>query len=202
MKIDSKLLGNAVEVLSSLPGIGRRTALRMAVHLLQSENSVRDRFAKAVAGLDDVNFCHECNNIADGDKCDICSDPRRERSLVCLVESIQDVMAIEETGQYNGLFHVLGGVISPIEGIGPEDLSIDILLERVRQQSIEEVILAISPTIDGETTMFYISKLLRQASDVQVSQIARGVAFGGELQYTDELTLARSILTRTPYAVS
>ncbi|MBX2814574.1 MAG: recombination mediator RecR [Saprospiraceae bacterium] len=202
MKINSKLLNDAVESLAALPGIGKRTALRLSIHLLQSDSTYRERLAKSVSDLSQVQFCTRCHNIADGSLCEVCADTRREQKTICLVETIQDVMAIEETGQYMGLFHVLGGIISPIEGIGPEDLTIAELLERVQQERPEEVIMAISPTIDGETTMFYISKLLSRHAHVKVSQIARGVAFGGELQYTDELTLARSIMTRTPYLVS
>jgi len=203
MKTNSRLLQSAVDAFAGLPGIGRKTALRLAVHILQSEQKVREKMVSAVSDLEQVCFCARCHNLSDQEFCAICLDRARDAHLICVVENVQDVMAIEETGQYRGVYHILGGVISPIEGIGPENLNIDSLRNRLQdlQPERSELIMAISPTIDGETTMYYLSKILAQ-TDVSISQIARGVAFGGELQYTDELTLARAILSRTPYSMS
>ena len=203
MKTNSRLLQGAVDAFARLPGIGRKTALRLAVHILQSDQKMREKMVSAVSDLEHICFCAKCHNLSDQELCAICLDPARDATLICVVENIQDVMAIEETGQYRGVYHILGGVISPIEGIGPENLNIDSLHQRLKtlQPTHCELIMAISPTIDGETTMYYLSKVLAQ-EDVRISQIARGVAFGGELQYTDELTLARAILSRTPYSMS
>ena len=190
----------AVEAFASLPGIGRKTALRLVLYLIKQEKGVTERFAEALTGLrEDIRECRVCHNLSDDDTCQICNDQRRDRSLICVVENIRDLMAIEDTGQYRGLYHVLGGVISPIEGVGPADLNIDALLARLPGRDVQEVIMAISPTIEGETTVYYLSKKLHTAG-VQVSAIARGVAFGGDLEYADELTLGRSIVARVPYA--
>jgi recombination protein RecR len=199
MNFSSRLIEEAVDAFASLPGIGRKTALRLVLHLIGREPEVSEQFADAVVRMRrGIKSCEICHNLSDERICSICADKRRDQSLVCVVESIRDVMAIEETGQYRGLYHVLGGVISPIEGVGPADLYIDSLAERVGEGVIKEVIMAISPTIEGDTTIYYISKKLRD-QEVKVSTIARGVSFGGELEYADELTLGRSIVARTPY---
>lgn len=188
-----------MEALASMPSIGKKTALRLAIHLIQDNTDKSEKIAQALSDLaSNIKFCKHCYSVSDNDVCDICLDPRRNQELVCVVESVRDVMAIEETGQYNGLYHVLGGVISPIDGIGPSDLTIDALSERLDVQPIKELIMAISPTIEGETTIYYLSKTFED-KDVELSTIARGVSFGGELEYADELTLGRSILTRNPY---
>ena len=200
MNYSSKLIENAVEAFASLPGIGRKTALRLVLHLLKQDTQTTRQFAAALTTLrEDIRECRSCHNLSDHEMCSICTDPRRDRALVCVVESIRDLLAIEDTGQYKGLYHVLGGIISPIEGVGPGDLNLESLLQRIETGEIKEVIMAISPTIEGETTSYYLSKKLRESS-VQISAIARGVSFGGELEYADELTLARSILARVPYA--
>ena len=199
MQFSSKLLAEAVEAFSSLPGIVRKSALRLALYLIRQDKDTTDRFVEAIGKMRrEVRHCANCNNISDTEICALCSDTRRDRSLVCVVENIRDVMAIEDTGQFRGLYHVLGGVISPIEGIGPDQLSILPLIERASKGEIKEVILAISPTIEGETTNYYISKKLQELG-VRISVIARGISFGGELEYADELTLGRSIAARTPY---
>lgn len=199
MQFSSKLLAEAVEAFSSLPGIGRKSALRLALYLIRQDKDTTDRFVEAIGKMRrEVRHCTNCNNISDTELCSLCSDMRRDRSLVCVVENIRDVMAIEDTGQFHGLYHVLGGVISPIEGVGPDQLSIAPLIERAAKGEIKEVILAISPTIEGETTNYYISKKLQELG-VRISVIARGISFGGELEYADELTLGRSIAARTPY---
>lgn len=199
MTFSSKLIEKAVEAFASLPGIGRKSALRLVLHLLKQDKSTTEQFTAALTAMrEGIRECRVCHNLADSEVCQICADARRDRSLVCVVESIRDLMAIEDTSQYRGLYHVLGGVISPIEGIGPSDLHIETLEERVKQGEIREVIMAISPTIEGETTIYYISKKLRSLG-VQVSAIARGVSFGGDLEYADEVTLGRSIVARVPY---
>jgi recombination protein RecR len=201
MKIQSKFLDQAVTSFAELPGIGKKSALRIALHLLGKGTDKIDRFKEALTALSSVQACKTCHYLSDDETCAICSNRARNRSVICVVEQLQDVMAIEETGQFNGLYHILGGVISPIEGVGPEDLHIEDLLQRIRRDEVQEIIMAISPTIDGETTIYYISKKL-EGTGVSLSQIARGVAFGGELQYTDEVTLGRSILARIPYATN
>ena len=202
MNFSSKLIENAVEAFVSLPGIGRKTALRLVLHLVNKETETTEQFAEAIANMRrNIRHCSICHNLSDEPVCHVCADKRRDRSLVCVVESIRDVMAIEDTGQYRGLYHVLGGLINPLEGIGPGELTIDSLLQRAADGEIRELILAISPTIEGDTTMFYISKKLKDSS-VSVSSIARGVSFGGELEYADELTLGRSIVARVPYKLS
>jgi len=199
-QFSSQLLERAVQEFSKLPGIGRKTALRLVLFLLRQEEDDVAQFADAVGRLkQEVKYCHVCHNISDSETCPICGDPRRDQSTVCVVENIQDVMAIENTQQYNGLYHVLGGVISPMDGIGPGSLEIDSLVERVQAGGIKEVILALSSTMEGDTTGFYIFRKLAPVSDVKLSIIARGISVGDELEYTDEVTLGRSILNRTPF---
>ncbi|MBQ6187044.1 MAG: recombination protein RecR [Prevotella sp.] len=194
----SQLLEKAVSEFSKLPGIGRKTALRLVLDLLRRSDEEVFDFASAIETMKrEVKHCKVCHNISDTDICPICSDPRRDKSTICVVENIQDVMAIENTQQYSGLYHVLGGIISPMDGVGPSDIEIDSLVERVAQGGIEEVIMAISPTMEGDTTAFYISRRLAEY-DVKITVIARGIAIGDELEYADEVTLGRSILNRTP----
>lgn len=195
----SRLLEKAVQEFSRLPGIGRKTALRLVLYLLRQETTDVDQFAEAVSTMKHhVKFCQVCHNISDQDVCPICSDSRRDETTVCVVENIQDVMAIENTQQFNGRYHVLGGLISPMDGIGPGDLEIDSLVERVAEGHIKEVILALSSTMEGDTTNFFIFRKLA-AYPVAVTVIARGIAVGNELEYTDEVTLGRSIINRTPF---
>ena len=199
MNFPSKLIENAVEAFAQLPGIGRKTAIRLVLHLLKQDmESVKDFGAAVTEMREGIKFCRKCHNVADSDLCSICENPARDQSIVCVVETIRDVIAIEQTDQYNGSYHVLGGVISPIDGVGPEDLNNDTLIRRVATGDIKEVIMAISPTIEGDTTIFYLSKKLKEYP-VSITTIARGISFGGELQYADEVTLARSIVTRLPY---
>ena len=199
MNFSSKLLENAVNEFSSLPGIGQKTALRLVLHLLNRPNAEVEKFSNALTILKrDIRFCELCYNISDHPICQICSSVKRDKSLVCVVEDTRDVMAIENTGTFQGVYHVLGGLISPMDGIGPSDLTIDGLVERVNLGGIKEVILAISATMEGDTTIFYLYKKLKD-SGIQISTIARGIAFGGELEYVDEITLGRSIATRIPY---
>lgn len=194
----SRLLEKAVEELAHLPGVGRKTGLRFALHLLREKTEDVDTFVETLKALrHDVKYCQRCHNISDTDTCDICANPRRDESTICVVENIQDVMAIENTQQFSGLYHVLGGIISPIDGIGPNDLEIDSLIERVENEGVREVILALASTMEGDTTNFYISRKLKGKA-VRVSVIARGISVGDELEYTDEITLGRSILNRTP----
>ena len=193
----SSLLEKAVGEISRLPGIGRKTALRLALHLLRQDTDTADSLAEAIIRLrHDVKYCKVCHNISDAEVCPICSSPKRDATTICVVENIQDVMAVERTGQYFGLYHVLGGVISPMDGIGPSDLEIDSLVERVRQGGVDEVIFALASTMEGDTTNFYITRKL-QPLGVKLSVIARGISVGDELEYTDEVTLGRSILNRT-----
>ena len=193
----SQLLEKAVSELSRLPGIGRKTALRLALYLLRQDTEDVERFTEAIAQMKyEVKYCQKCHNISDTDICPICADPRRDGSLVCVVENIQDVMAIENTQQYHGLYHVLGGIISPMDGIGPDDIEIESLVKRVGEGGVKEVILALSSTMEGDTTNFYIYRKLAPFNDVKVSIIARGISVGDELEYTDELTLGRSIQNR------
>ncbi|MGM9730547.1 MAG: recombination mediator RecR [Prevotella sp.] len=195
----SQLLERAVQEFSKLPGVGRKTALRLVLHLLRQEDQDVQAFVEAVSRLKhDVCYCKTCHNISDAERCPICADPRRDATTVCVVENIQDVMAVENTQQYQGLYHVLGGVISPMDGIGPSDLEIDSLVKRVEGGGVREVILALSPTMEGDTTNFYIFRKLAPY-DVSISIIARGVSVGNELEYTDEVTLGRSIVNRTPF---
>ena len=193
----SELLERAVAEFSKLPGIGRKTALRLVLWILRQDNSDVEQFAQALCQLkQEVKYCHICHNICDTETCPICSDERRDKSTVCVVENIQDVMAIENTQQFHGLYHVLGGIISPMDGMGPGDIEIDSLIRRVADGDVQEVILALSPTMEGDTTNFYIYRKLA-SYNVKVSVIARGVAVGNELEYTDEVTLGRSIMNRT-----
>ena len=195
----SKLIESAVEELAKLPGVGRKTALRLVLHLLKNETEDTRQLAEALLNMRTcVRYCKNCHNISDADICGICTNPLRDPHLLCVVSDMRDVIAIENTGQYKGLYHVIGGVISPIEGIGPSDLKINSLLERIPQSAFKEVILAISPTMEGDTTAFYITRKLRDF-DLKISSIARGVPVGGELEYTDEVTLGRSIVERTSY---
>ncbi|MFM7154185.1 MAG: recombination mediator RecR, partial [Bacteroidota bacterium] len=183
----------------TLPGIGRKTALRLVLHLLKQEKRATEQFTGAIAAMrEGIKECNTCHNYSDNDECQICADPRRERTVVCVVEGVRDLMAIEDTSQYRGLYHILGGVISPVEGIGPGELNIDSLVQRAQNGELKEAIMAISPTIEGETTIYYLTKKL-QPLGVQISMIARGVAFGGDLEYADEVTLGRSIVARVPY---
>ena len=200
MKFSSKTLENAVEALSTLPSIGRKSALRLALHLIKDNTSKSIKLASALVDLENnIKYCKVCANISDDSICEICNEVRRNKSLICVVESVRDVMAIEETTQYNGMYHVLGGIISPMDGIGPGDLTIDLLEERVKSGEVKELIMAISPTIEGDTTIYYLSKQMEKYN-VEISTIARGVSFGGELEYADELTLGRSIVSRIPYS--
>lgn len=195
----SLLLDRAVGEFAKLPGIGRKTALRLVLHLLKQSTEDVEAFADALTTMKhDVKYCSVCHNISDTDICPICSDPRRDSSQICVVENIRDVMAIENTMQYHGLYHVLGGIISPLDGVGPSDIEIASLVERVAAGGVSEVILALSPTLEGDTTNFFISKKLRQYH-VNITVIARGISVGNELEYADEVTLGRSILKRTPY---
>lgn len=194
----SKLLERAVNEFAKLPGIGRRTALRLVLHLLKQDTKMTDSLADSLKQLrNEVKYCHICHNISDTDTCELCANPRRDASTICVVENIRGVMAIENTGQFHGLYHVLGGVISPMDGVGPSNLELASLVERVRNNSVQEVILALSPTMEGDTTNFYISRQLA-GLPVQLTTLARGLSVGDDLEYADEVTLGRSIATRVP----
>jgi recombination protein RecR len=198
----SQHLEQAIRAISQLPGIGRKSALRIALFLLKNKTTTLTDLMDGLQGIrHHIQHCSTCHNLSDGPVCGICLDRSRQQHTICVVESERDVMAIEDTGQYRGVYHILGGIISPIEGIGPKDLHIDSLVQRIREGQIAELIMAISPTIEGETTIFYLTKLLK-AYPVRISIIARGVAFGGELEYADGLTLGRSIMARTPIELS
>lgn len=198
MIFSSSLLENAVNEFSKLPGIGKKTALRLVLHLLKKDIEEVKAFSGAIVKLrEEIFFCSRCHNIADSKLCNICSDRSRQQHLICVVENIRDVIAIESTQQYNGLYHVLGGIISPLDGVGPDQLEISSLIQRVREEKNEELIFALSPNIQGDTTIFYISKKLKDIP-VKITTISRGIAFGGELEYADEMTLARSISNRMP----
>ncbi len=207
MKIDqypSKHLERAVSEMAKLPGVGRKTALRLVLHLLRKDAATTHALADALVRLrDEVMFCKHCHNISDTDECDICADARRDRSTVCVVENVQNVMALEATGQYHGLYHVLGGVISPMDGIGPSDLNIASLVERVARGEVKEVIFALNPTMEGDTTNFYISRQLAalpsSEKPVALSVLARGVSVGDDLEYADEVTLGRSLVDRVEF---
>lgn len=202
MAYPSRLVERAVEQLSSLPGIGRKSALRLALHLLSRSEQEVEIFADAIATMrKDIVYCHRCHNISDTEVCSICSSPSRDQDLLCVVRHVGDVMAIENTGQYRGLYHVLGGVISPIDGIGPEDLTISELVERVEHDNPREVILALGTTMEGDTTSFFIHRVL-EPTGVAITAIARGVAVGDEIEYADEVTLGRSILSRMDFEQS
>jgi recombination protein RecR len=194
----SQLLEKAVQEFAKLPGIGRKTALRLVLWMLRQEDSDVEQFSEAISRMKrEIKYCHTCHNISDSDICPICSDPRRDTSTICVVENVQDVMAIENTMQFKGLYHVLGGIISPMDGMGPNDIEIESLVQRVAAGGVKEVILALSPTMEGDTTNFYIYRKLAPYGDVRISVIARGISVGNELEYTDEVTLGRSILNRT-----
>jgi recombination protein RecR len=198
----SKLLESAVTEISKLPGIGERTALRLVLHLMRIEKKDSEMLANSILELvQNISYCRICHNISDTDICAICSDTKRDKNTICIVESIKDVMAIENTHQYNGLYHILGGMISPMDGIGPKDLHIDTLVARISENEINEVIFALSATMEGETTSYYIFKKI-QDLDVKTTSIAKGVSFGDELEFTDEVTLGRSILNRIPFDTS
>ncbi|MBE7171173.1 MAG: recombination protein RecR [Williamsia sp.] len=198
MQLPSNLLENAVNEFSRLPGIGKKTALRMVLHLLKQEPETVQQFSEAISKMrKEVRFCQRCYNIADTEVCSICANPLRKQDMICVVENIRDVIAIETTQQYSGLYHVLGGVISPLDGVGPDQLTIDPLVQRVQKEQTGEIIFALNPTIQGDTTIYYIQKKLPQHA-VKVTTISRGIAFGGELEYADEMTLARSLANRLP----
>ena len=198
----SRLLEDAVNEMASLPGIGKKTALRLVLHLLKRESHEVKQFANAFTTLhSDIKYCQSCHNVSDAEICEICSDTRRDGETICVVEDIRDVMALENTQQYRGLYHVLGGIISPMDGIGPSDLEIDSLVNRVAQGNIKEIIMALSATMEGDTTNFYLFRKLKDFP-IKVSTLARGVAVGDELEYADEVTLGRSILHRTPFEQS
>ncbi|MEO7214284.1 recombination mediator RecR [Mucilaginibacter sp.] len=199
MNFSSKLLEDAVAEFAKLPGVGQKTALRLVLHLLNRDKEEVARFSTSVSRLrNEIQFCSTCHNISDSTICEICASHKRDRSLVCVVEDTRDVMAIENTNQYNGVYHVLGGLISPMDGIGPSDLQVDTLVERLKEAGVKEIIFALSATMEGDTTIFYLHKRLKQFN-INISTIARGIAFGGELEYVDEITLGRSIVTRVPY---
>lgn len=205
MNFPSKLVEDAVAEISRLPGIGKKTALRLTLHLLKQKEAVAGDLAAAILKMrQEVQYCRDCHNISDGPTCTICDSPHRDASIICVVEDIPDVLAIENTAQYKGLYHVLGGVISPIHGVGPEELHIESLISRINGrvagEEVAEVILALSATMEGDTTSFYITRLLKEKG-IKVSTIARGIPIGGELEYTDEVTLGRSILTRINYSI-
>jgi recombination protein RecR len=197
MQFSSALLETAVNEFAKLPGIGKKTALRMVLHLLKQEASDVQHFSDVIAKMrTDIRFCQRCHNVADADICSICANSMRKQEIICVVENIRDVIALESTQQYSGTYHVLGGVISPLDGIGPSQLNIDTLIHRTQKESTNEVIFALSPTIQGDTTIYYIQK--KMSANIKVTTIARGIAFGGELEYADEMTLARSLQNRLP----
>jgi len=203
LNFPSKLIEDAVVEISKLPGIGKKSALRLVLHLLKREETQTQLLADALVAMrTKTSYCRKCHNISDEELCQICSSPRREQQIICVVEDTRDVLAIENTAQYKGLYHVLGGIISPLMGVGPNDLNIDSLLKRIEQadenEKVQEVILALSPTMEGDTTAFYLQKKLK-AFPVKISTIARGIPIGGDLEYTDEVTLGRSILSRIAY---
>lgn len=198
MVFSSSLLENAVAEFTKLPGIGKKTALRLVLHLLKKDEKEVEKFGDAIVRLrKEIHFCERCFNLSDKSLCAICADRSRKQDIVCVVENIRDIIAIESTQQFNGLYHVLGGVISPLDGVGPEQLTIEALILRVNLEEIDELIFALSPNIQGDTTIYYIDKKL-QKPDLKITTIARGIAFGGELEYADEMTLARSISNRMP----
>ena len=199
MNLPSKLLQEAVEAFASLPGIGRKTALRLALHLHKEDASKTALISDALLRFkQNISRCRECHNICDEDICDICANPLRDEQLLCVVEDLRDVIALENTHQYKGKYHVLGGIINPMEGVGPEDIQIGSLLDRIKVQKVEELIIALPSTMEGDTTTFYISRRLTD-SPVKISTLARGIPLGGELEYADELTLGRSLLERVDY---
>lgn len=198
MQFSSSLLENAVSEFAKLPGIGKKTALRLVLHLLKQDSKEVNQFSEVMSRMrSEIKFCQRCFNVADGDICSICANSARKQEIICVVESIRDVIAIESTQQYNGIYHILGGVISPLDGVGPDQLNIESLVNRVQKEKTEELIFALNPNIQGDTTIYYIQKKL-QGSTVRITTIARGIAFGGELEYADEMTLARSLQNRLP----
>ena len=198
MQLPSSLLENAVNEFAKLPGIGKKTALRMVLHLLKQDASAVENFSETISKMRrDIKFCQRCHNISDGDICAICANSMRNQHMICVVENLRDVIAIEGTQQFNGTYHVLGGIISPLDGIGPDQLNIESLVGRVEKEQIEELVFALSPNIQGDTTIYYIQKKLQQLN-CRITTIARGIAFGGELEYADEMTLARSLANRLP----
>jgi len=198
MQFSSALLENAVNEFAKLPGIGKKTALRLVLHLLKQDASIVQSFGEVISKMrKEIKFCQRCFNVADVDICSICANSMRKQEFICVVENIRDVIAIESTQQYNGTYHVLGGIISPLDGIGPDQLNIDSLVNRAQKEHIQEVIFALNPNIQGDTTIYYIQKKL-QPFNIKVTTISRGIAFGGELEYADEMTLARSITNRLP----
>lgn len=199
MNFPSKLIEDAVNEFAKLPGVGQKTALRLVLHLLKQTPDQVQSFGTAMVRMrNEIRYCRQCHNISDAELCSICSNKGRDQSVICVVENIRDVIAIENTHQFNGTYHVLGDIISPVDGIGPEDIQIDSLVERVQQGEAKEIIMALAPTIEGDTTIFYITRKLKPFG-VRITSIARGISFGGELEYADELTLARSIANRLPY---
>ena len=198
MIFSSSLLENAVSEFAKLPGIGKKTALRLVLHLIKQDAEEVSQFSDIIAKMrNEIKFCSRCYNISDKELCNICSNTMRKQEMICVVENIRDVIAIESTQQFNGIYHVLGGIISPLDGIGPGQLTIDALVDRIEKEDIEEIIFALSPTIQGDTTIYYISKKLK-GQPIKITSIARGIAFGGELEYADEMTLAKSISNRIP----
>ncbi|HET9057383.1 MAG TPA: recombination mediator RecR [Chitinophagaceae bacterium] len=199
MFFSSTLVENAVNEFAKLPGIGKKTALRLVMHLIKQSTEEVNLFSETIAKMrEGIKFCTRCNNISDKEICNICSNPSRKQEIICVVENIRDVIAIESTQQYNGLYHVLGGIISPLDGIGPEQLTIELLLTRIEKEKTQELIFALNPTIQGDTTIYYIQKKIKTTTPIKITTIARGIAFGGELEYADELTLARSLQNRLP----
>ena len=198
MQFSSQLLENAVNEFAKLPGIGKKTALCLVLHLLKQEENNVQQFSEVIAKMrNEIKFCQRCYNVADGDICSICANSMRKQETICVVENIRDVIAIESTQQFNGTYHVLGGIISPLDGVGPDQLNIESLVNRVQKEKTEEIIFALNPNIQGDTTIYYIQKKLQHTS-IQITTIARGIAFGGELEYADEMTLARSLQNRLP----
>ena len=198
MQFSSSLLENAVNEFAKLPGIGKKTALRMVLHLLKQDESATENFSDVIARMrKEIKFCQRCFNVSDGDICSICSNSMRNQRIICVVENIRDVIAIENTQQFSGTYHILGGIISPLDGIGPDQLQIESLIQRIKKEQTEELIFALSPNIQGDTTIYYIQKKM-QNINCSITTIARGIAFGGELEYADELTLGRSLQNRMP----
>jgi recombination protein RecR len=198
MQFSSQLLENAVNEFAKLPGIGKKTALRLVLHLIKKEEGEVEQFSHALSKMrNEIKFCRRCYNVSDTEICNICINPMRKQHFICVVENIRDVIAIESTQQFNGLYHVLGGIISPLDGVGPEQLTIDALINRIKTEEIEEIIFALNPNIQGDTTIYYIGRKLKDVK-VKITTIARGIAFGGELEYADEMTLAKSITNRIP----
>ena len=202
MELPSKLLENAVNEMAQLPGIGKRTALRLVLHLLKQPSEQTEILSSALTAMrNDIQYCKECNTISDADICGICSNASRDKSIICVVEDVRDVMALENTGMFKGVYHVLGGKISPIEGVGPSQLKINSLVEKVKEGNVSEIIFALSSTMEGDTTNFYIYRQIKEY-EVKTSTIARGIAVGDELEYADEVTLGRSLLNRIPFETS